>query len=765
MTAIAQRTARAIALTTLILSLLGACSSPPVRATCPATQAGATPPRTATVSVADPGFLAAYAATFRFRLGHPRSFAWLPDGSRLYYLRSPARSFVQRLYVFDPATGKETLALTAEQLLAGAAETLSPEEQARRERQRQAARGITSYRLSKDGRTLLIPLSGRIFLWDPITTKSRELQLPGAGAVLDPRLSPDGTQVAWVRGGALWAMALNGGAAVRLTPPGTKELQFGLAEFVAQEEMARHHGYWWSPDGRAIAFQRTDTSAVERMHIHDPLHPDKPGRSWPYPRPGKTNAAVRLGVVAAAGGKLRWLDWDHKRWPYLTRVRWQKSAPLTVVVQNRTQTELAVLSVVAPLKRPKKPAEWQTLLTERDTTWLNLDPAMPRWLPDGRRFLWTTERAGSWQLELHDLSGKLDRVLTQPAFGYHGLVSLDADGEAVTLLASTEASEQHIYRLRLSPTSQPRPPERLTATPGWHGAVVAKSGDAWLLELGPTNAPSRVEVGGRQRPSPHILPHEAESPGFPVQPRFLTVGPRKVRAAVLMPRNAKLGQRFPVILHVYGGPHYNVVRATQSRWAMQQWLADHGYVVCSFDGRGTPWRGRAWERATKGDLLSAPLADQVEALRILGAQLPAMDTSRVGVFGWSFGGTFSAAAVMRYPGVFKAAVAGAPVTDWLGYDTHYTERYLGLPAAAPQAYKISSPLTSATQLKRPLMLIHGTADDNVWFSQSVKLSKALFDAGIQHDFVPLPGHTHMVRDRKTLERMYERILGFFGQHL
>lgn len=717
------------------------------------------------VSIADPGFLKQYAATFRFRLGRARSFAWLPDGSQLFYLRSPSRSFVQRLYTFDPSTGKERLALTAEQLLAGAAETLSAEEKARRERQRQAARGITSFRLSKDGRTLLIPLSGRIFLWDRSTRKTRELMLPGKGAVLDPRLSPDGKRVAWVRGGALWSMSLAGSKAVQLTKGATKNITFGLAEFVAQEEMGRHHGYWWAPDSRTIAFQRTDTTKVERMRIQDPLHPERPGRAWPYPRPGKLNAEVQLGVVRATGGAIRWLTWDRARWPYLTRVRWQKSAPLTVVVQDRAQQELAVLAVDRPFHKPRKPAVWRTLLTEKDAAWLNLDRGMPRWLPGGKNFLWTTEAAGAWQLELRAADGKRIRALTKPNFGYRALLSVDTDGSHVTMLASAEPSEQHVYRLALDTKAKS---QVLTTMAGWHSAKIAKNGKAWVLNLSPTNAPSRTQVvtNAMTTKSPRmVVRQEAESPKFPVHPRFMTVGPRQVRAAVVMPRNAKPGQRFPVIVHVYGGPHYNFVRAAQSRWVLQQWLADHGFVVCSFDGRGTPYRGRAWERATRGDLLSAPLADQAEALKHLGAIEPAMDLARVGVFGWSFGGTFSAAAVMKLPKVFKAGVSGAPVTDWLDYDTHYTERYLGLPKQAAKAYRISSPLGYATQLKRPLMLIHGTADDNVWFSHSVKLSKALFDKGLSHTFVPLPGHTHMVRDAKTLERMYERIIGFFRKHL
>ncbi len=784
----AKRGLRSSPITSLLVSVAvaGCCGAPlrPTAAQPPRAQATQSPtPATTAVpappSVADPGFLAQYAATFRFRLGKPRSFAWLPDGSELLYLRSPGRSFVQRLYALDPATGEERVLLTAERLLGGAAETLSAEEKARRERQRLAARGLARFALSKDGNTLLVPLSGRVFLVDRKTRQSKELALPGRGPVLDPRLSPDGRRVAWVRGGELWALSLDTHKAVQLTQGASKHVTHGLAEFVAQEEMGRHHGYWWSPDSRMLVYQRTDTSGVERMHVHDPLHPERPGRGWPYPRPGKANAKVRLGVVPATGGATAWLDWDRARWPYLTRVRWSKGAPLTVVVQNRAQSELVVLA-----KRAS--GGWDTLVTETDSAWLNLDSSMPRWIDGGRHFLWSTERGGSWQLELRAASGALVRTLTRPQDGYRRLLAVDSKRRELWLSASAEPTTSHVARLPLGPlpAAQKGPaPEakagsttakddastsalvRVTTTEGWHGASVAKSGDAWLLALGPRDGPARVEVHRRGGGAVRQVRSEAEAPGFPVQPQWYTVGPRKVRAVVLRPRNHRPGRRYPVIVYAYGGPHYNVVRAHAPRFALQQWLADHGFVVCSFDGRGTPWRGRAWERATRKDLLSAPLADQAEALRALARELPEMDLARVGVFGWSFGGTFASAATIRLPELFKAGVAGAPVTDWRDYDTHYTERYLGLPGEPGHAYRVSSPIHGAEKLKGKLMLVHGTADDNVWFSHSVKLSKVLFEAGVAHQFVPLPGHTHMVRDAKTLEQLYARMIKFFHASL
>jgi len=235
-------------------------------------------------------------------------------------------------------------------------------------------------------------------------------------------------------------------------------------------------------------------------------------------------------------------------------------------------------------------------------------------------------------------------------------------------------------------------------------------------------------------------------------------------AAIVRPRDFKKGTTYPVILDVYAGPGHKQVLAQPDRYMIDQWMADRGYIVVLADGRGTPGHGREWERAIRGNLIEVPLADQVAALQALAKHEPAMDLKRVGVTGWSFGGYFSAMAVMQRPDVFRCAVAGAPVVTWENYDTHYTERYLGLPSENADGYRKSSVLTYAANLSRPLFLIHGLTDDNVYAQHSIQLSEALFEAGKPFNFLPLLG-THMVSEPLLRLRRQTRIMEFFDAEL
>ncbi len=272
-------------------------------------------------------FLEQYAATYRFSLGRPANIEITRAGDAVLFLRSGPRSFVRDLYEFDVKTGQERVLATAEKLLAGSAEELSDEEKARRERMRLAARGIASFELSRDGRRVLVPLSGRLFVIERASLTVKELPSK-CGPAVDARFSPDARCVACVRGGNLFVLKVETGEERQLTTAATETLTYGLAEFVAQEEMARMHGYWWAPDSQSIVYQETDTSDVETLYIADPAHPERPAQSWRYPRPGKNNARVRLGVIAATGGPTQWIDGDRQAFPYLAAVTWDKGAHL-----------------------------------------------------------------------------------------------------------------------------------------------------------------------------------------------------------------------------------------------------------------------------------------------------------------------------------------------------------------------------------------------------------------------------------------------------
>ncbi len=709
------------------------------------------------VSIADDSFLEDYAATRRFSLGTPRSVKLTPDGSAALFLRSGPRSFVQDLYEFDTQTGQERRLLTASDILSGAVEVLSEAEKARRERMRVSARGIASYQLSQNGTKILVPLSGRLFVVDRDSGKVMELH-SDAGYPIDPQFSPDASQVTCVRDGEVYVIDVASGAERKLTNGATGHITHGLSEFVAQEEMGRHHGTWWSPDGTIIVYQKTDTAMLETMHIMDATHPEKPPGTWPYPRPGKANAVVSLGLMSIGGGETVWVQWDRDRYPYLATVKWKENAPLTILVQNREQTEHLLLSV------DEHTGYTTTLLVERDDAWINLDQSMPHWLPDGQTFLWTTERNGSWQLERRARDGAPMTVITKPDFGYRSFVSYDEKANAVYVIGSDDPIHRYLYRVAIDSASSS--PKRITPARGNHGVTFSKDHAVYYHAFSGANG--TVDRVMRRADGSEIgrLKSMAEAPPFMANLELTTVGDApSFHAALIRPRNFDPSIRYPVIVYVYGGPHAQMVGASPRRYLLQQWMADHGYIVVTLDGRGTPSRGRAWERATKNNLIDIPLDDQVAGLQALGAKYAEMDLSRVGIYGWSFGGYFSAMAVMRRGDVYHAGVAGAPVADWLDYDTHYTERYMGLPEKNADGYEKSSVLTYAENLSRPLMIIHGTADDNVYFMHSLKMSNALFRAGKHHEFLVLSDFTHMVADPLVTMRLNSRIMAFFERSL
>ena len=701
------------------------------------------------------GFLRQYAETFRFRLGHPASIEVSADGEAVFFLRSPSRSFVRDLYVFERSTGKERLLLTADDILGGAEEELTAEEKARRERMRLAARGIASFSLSGDGKHLLAPLSGRLFVVEWRTGKTRELVI-GEGFPIDPRFSPDGRRVAYSKNGNLFVFDLQTNRETQLSHCSGDDIACGVPEFAAQEEMDRDHGYWWSPDGNHIAYQRNDDSELPTFYITDPADPAKEPQAWRYPRAGTRNTVVQFGVVPAAGGDTVWIDWDRKAYPYLTTVKWPDEGPLTMMVQNRHQTEEVLMTIDAATGKTRE------LRRETDDIWLNLDQDMPHWLPGGEQFLWTTERRGAWQLELRSADGSLVKELTSTDLIYREFVSYSASERAVYLLAADNPLNAQLHRLSLDSGKL----ENLTTEPGMYKAEIAAQGGTQVLTHSAADGSTRYLIREGSGKSLGELSSNAEQPSFELHSEYVEVaGDPTFHSVVLRPHDFQAGKKYPVILHVYGGPHSQRVTHQGSTYVLDQWIADQGYIVVWIDGRGTPYRGRDWERAIKYNFIDHPLNDQVHVLQELGKRYTELDLERVGVFGWSFGGYFSAMAVMRRPDIFTAGVAGAPVCDWQEYDTHYTERYLGLPDEQPKAYEVSNVTAYADQLERPLLIVHGTADDNVYFAHSLKMSNALFQAGKDHEMLTLSGQTHMVAAPTFVERMYARIMAHFDEHL
>ncbi|MDQ6809892.1 MAG: S9 family peptidase [Verrucomicrobiota bacterium] len=696
------------------------------------------------------------AETRNYSLGEPVSPQLTPDGRAVIFLRGGPRDPVLRLYEFTLADQKLRELLAPEKLLGGGAEEPTPEERSRRERERQSLKGFTNFQLTKDGTKLLVSLSGKLFVLS--RADSRLIELPEREWI-DPRFSPDGTAVAAVRAGELHVIDIANHADIAVTSGANALVQHGVAEFVAQDEMDRHEGFWWSPDGQWLAYEEVDNTGVETRFISDPLHPELPPAQNFYPRAGTNNAKTRLGIVARRGGATRWMEWDREKFPYLARVVWKEgNAPLCLLVQNRAQQEEVLLTA-----DPKTGAT-RELLRETDRAWLNLDKKpMPVWLKDGSQFLWTTEKRGGWQLELHSADGALVREISPPAFGLEEFVAPNEFDHAVVVAGGSDPRERQLFRFSLHDAAEP---QRLTSEAGRHDAIFGEYPDVFLHQFHLSDGRSGWEIlrtkdNGKIAELPSVAEHPSTLPNVEIT---RTAGERPMDAALVRPRDFKKDAHYPVILDVYAGPTSKQVVAQPDRYLIDQWMADRGYLVAVIDGRGTPGHGREWQRAIRGNFIDIALEDQIAGLQALAKKEPAMDLGRVGVVGWSFGGYFSAMATIRRPDVFRCAVAGAPVVTWENYDTHYTERYLGLPGENPEAYRVSSALTYAAELKRPLLLIHGLTDDNVYFQHSAQLAAALFDAGKSFTLLPLLG-THMVSDPIPKLRRQQRILEFFDAEL
>jgi len=731
-------------------------------------------------------FLEQFAKTNRFRLGEPGAFKVTPDGSAVLFLRSEGpESFSQELWMFDAATGKERKVLSAADLLGKGDEKLTPEELARRERMRMSSRGIASFQLSKDGKSLLVPLSGRLFRVMMTSVESggaaRATEVSTGGSAIDPRFSPDGNHVGFVRDGELWISPATVGEPRRISPQAKENVSYGEAEFVAQEEMKRMHGFWWSPDSRRLMYQQTDNSALETFYIPDPADPAKAPQPWKYPRAGKANADVTLWIspdISSEAKPATAVKWDRAKFPYLARVEWPKHGVPTILVQNRDQTEQALLRV------DTDSGETRPLITEKDAAWIGLEHDIPAWLPEGKRFLWLTEQGETdgWELQARASDGTIQKKFPIPGWQIEGLndVCDKTDVALLTAVPDDDSSQVQVLRLDLK-TGDVRPVtgpiSRSQSDEG--GQFGVTTNDAMTLWV----------IAGRNRDGSQVLDVYKGKPGledgtrvgqirsvaaeppFVPKPEWVRVkaNGQEFAAVIVRPRNFDPKKKYPVLDFVYGGPSANQVNANARAYLQNQWFADQGFIVVSIDGRGTPRRGRDWSRVLKkdgvGNFIDVPLGDQCDAIEALCRKFPEMDRDRIGVYGWSFGGYFSSMATMRRPDIFKAGVSGAPVTDWRDYDTHYTERYMGLPERNKAGYDASDVLTYCKDLRVPLLVIQGTADDNVYFVHSLKLADRLFREGKQFEFVPLAGQTHMVTKPEMVLRLNERIADFFKRTL
>ena len=705
----------------------------------------------------------------------PRAVRFSPDGRLITYLHSSAGTLTLELWAYEPATGREWRMLDPDEVGAGDDE-LSREEALRRERQRQQATGVTAYDWSERGDTLLVKAGSAVFVRRGMDGAWRRL---GEGWI-DPRLSPDGARVAFVQDAELHVLDLDAGpsaAPVRLTwdaahagPYGDRPVTNAVAEFVAQEEMGRAAGFWWAPDGTRLAFEQVDHSPVPLFLIAHPGTDEVDIEAHRYPFAGKDNVRVRLAVVPVSGGDPVWMDLGTDPNIYLARVHWTPDGLLLAHVQSRDQRRIEV--------RRLDPATGaaRTLWVERCEPWVNLTDDLrfvcpPDARPEHYRILWSTERSGRRELELYDRDGAPLGQVSRGDVMIDGVRGVDAaEGSVYVEGWAATPLERHLFRIPLAGGAA----EPLTHTPGIHACVLAPDHGSYADRFDNAEMPPSVtlraldgaELGRLQAgllPDPRIAALDLRPPQF-IQ--VTADDGDTLHGAVYRPRVMSPGDKAPVLVSVYGGPHAQLV---SNSWAMTanlraQFFAEQGYLVVTLDNRGSARRGLTFEAKIHHRLGDLEVRDQVAGVQTL-RQFPEADLDRVGVYGWSYGGYMALMCLARAPEVFRAAVAGAPVTAWEGYDTHYTERYMGRPAENPEGYRQGAVMTHAANIRGPLLLVHGMIDENVHFRHTGRLMQALITAGIPHELLLFPEERHGPRrdeDRVFLER---RVAEFFERQL
>jgi len=677
-----------------------------------------------------------YARTQRLSLGEPRSFTLSPDGSRVIFIRSHSGSdSVNTLWSLDTATGIERELLDPRALNTDLSE-LTAAELRQRERAREGASGVTSYACNRDITRAVTVLGGSVVIIDLITGDATMPAIePG---VFDVRLSPDGNTISYLRGTSLCVSSLTGDERV-IASDSNETISWGNAEFIAAEEMGRFRGYWWSPDSQSIAACRVDVSPINVWHIADPAHPELPATEHRYPAAGTPNASVSLHIISIATATATPVELAGD-WEYLNNVSWN-SAGLIAQTQTRDQKRIDIHSIDASTGKAT------IVFTDTDDAWVELVSGVPALQQDGS-LITCADREGSRRLLVNG------SAVTPTTMQVRSVVSV---GDSIVFMANEITTPWQLdawaYRNGLL--------EQITQS---HGVASVSGSRSCYVSRISTLDTERAQFTVHTPTTTHNVTSLAETSLVQPNVRIMSVGPRGIPVAILLPRDG-LSTKLPVLFDPYGGPHAQRVVASRAAYNSSQWFADQGFVVVIVDNTGTPGKGSEWERGVMNDLAEPVLDDQVEILRDLNDLEPRADTSRVGIRGWSFGGYLAALAVLRRSDLFHAAVAGAPVTDWRLYDTHYTERYLGNPAIDASAYEATSLFNDAEHLQQPLLLIHGLADDNVVAAHTLQLSSALLAAGKPHEVLPLSGVTHMTPQEVIAENLLLHQLEFLQRHL
>ncbi len=684
-----------------------------------------------------------HARTQRLTLGEPRNITVSLDGSLVVFARSQGGSdSVNCLWTYETTTGAERLLVNPREVELHNESELPEAELRRRERAREAGGGIVSYTTDAAFAHAVFPLGGQLMM---VSLESGAVRaLPGAPGAFDPRISPAGDSVGYVAGNELRIIDV-ATAVDRLVAaePDNDNVSWGSAEFVAAEEMNRYTGWWFDPTGAWVAAARVDTTPINIWYISNPADPSERPAEVAYPAAGTNNADVSLWVISLATGERVEISWGVEQFPYLVDVTW--TGQLTLFVMSRDQRRAQVLAADTTTGST-------TIIRElSDAAWIDTMAGCPAWAGD--RLVTIEPSADTYRLCLDG------EPVTPPGLNVQSVANITEAGAYIT--GTVDPLDQHVWHLDFA-TAQLTP---LSRSEGLNSAVVGgATAVVRTSTLGEAPTVRIIDIGASGAVLA-TLESLAETPLVRPVVTMHTVGERQLRVAVLWPGGVAPVGKIPVLLDPYGGPHGPRVVNARNAYCTSQWFADQGFAVIVADGRGTPNRGPAWDRTVLGDLATPALDDQVDALNELAKLYPQLDMDRVAIRGWSFGGYLAALAVLRRPDVFHSAIAGAPGTEWRLYDTFYSERYLGDPNTNKEAYDRSSLLPLAADLTRPLLLVHGFADDNVVIAHTLQLSGLLLANGCPHEVLPLVGVTHMASQEEVAENLLLHQVDFLRRSL
>ena len=655
---------------------------------------------------------------------------WAPAGDRFVISADGALS------LYDVKTGKQRDILALSKLDNAALKTTPPE-----------TTDWTNRRVSQsdvqwfaDNRRLLVLAAGDLFIVDS-EKGSFETLIHTADDEHDPKLSPDNRYASFRRGHDLYVVDVATKAVTRLTTNGADTLLNGELDWVYPEELELSTAHWWSPDSRSVAYLQFDVSRepifpqVSLLNARGVLEPER------YPKAGDPNAGVRLGVVPVTGGATKWMELGSAFDNLLARVVWSpNSRELMALRLNRVQNKLDLLLADARTGSAK------TVLHEEDKYWINVS-GEPRFLGTGDRLLCTSERTGYRQLYIYGTDGKQRAQLTSGDWEVDKVAGIDEKGQRV-FFTSTEVSpmERQVYSVSFDGTGK----RRLSEGAGTHAVSVSPDGAYFMDDYSSVSSPTRsvVYTGDGKSVGIYREANRTASDTFDLQPvesvAMKTSDGTTLYAHLIKPAGFQAGRKYPAVVMVYGGP--GVQRVTNV-WAGVNWeqaLAQKGFVIWQLDNRGSKGRGHAFESVIYHNMGDRELSDQKEGIQYL-VSLGFVDAQRIGLYGWSYGGYMTLYTVTHAPGLIKAAIAGAPVTNWRNYDSIYTERYMGLPEENAAAYQASSPAEAAAGMgDTKLLILHNIEDDNVHFQNTVQMASALENAGKNFFMVVYPGKTHGV---------------------